>query len=145
VVNESTGEKFARLVGRKGMGQDGEMDSVVKDLVEELRTWGHAGGAGGKLIMKCDGEASIRQIREATARLLGGEVIPDDPAKGESASMGVVEEAGKTVREFTVLFKQQMEEKTGITVEPEDVVVQWMVRWAAMNISRYMVGEDGMN
>ena len=34
VVNEPTGEKFARLVGRKGMGQEGEMDWVVKDLVE---------------------------------------------------------------------------------------------------------------
>ena len=58
VVNESTGEKFARLVGKKGLGQEGEMDWVVKDLVEELKTWGHAGGQGGKLIMKCDNEAA---------------------------------------------------------------------------------------
>ena len=68
-VNESTGEICSRLVGRKGMGQEGEMDWVVKDLAEELRTWGHAGGPGGKLIMKCDNEASIRQIREAVAKL----------------------------------------------------------------------------
>ena len=49
-----------------------------------MKTWGHAGGQGGKLIMKCDNEASIRQIRDAVAKLLGGEVVPDDPAKGES-------------------------------------------------------------
>ena len=118
VVNERTKEKFARLTGKKGMGEGGEMDWLVKDLAEELKTWGHAGGAGGKLIIKCDGEASIKKVREALAQFMGGEVIFEEPAKGESQSNGVVEEAGKTVREFTVLMKTQLEDKAGITVDP---------------------------
>ena len=55
------------------------------------------------------------------AKFLGGEVILDDPAKGESQSNGVVEEAGKTVREFVVLMKTQLEEKAGIKIEPGEV------------------------
>ena len=144
VVNENTKEKFARLTGKKGMGEGGEMDWLVKDLVEELKTWGHAGGAGGKLIMKCDAEGSIRKVRDAVSKFLGGEVIPDDPAKGESQSNGVVEEARRTVREFVALLKTQLEEKAGITIEPGDVLNQWIVRWAAMLLSRFMVGSDGM-
>ena len=96
------------------------------------------------MILKCDAEGSIRKVRDAVSKFLGGEVIPDDPAKGESQSNGVVEEAGKTVREFVVLLKTQLEEKAGITIEPGDFLNQWIVRWAAMLLSRYMVGSDGM-
>ena len=33
VVNEKTKEKFVRLTGKKGMGEGGEMDWLVRDLV----------------------------------------------------------------------------------------------------------------
>ena len=56
---------------------------------------GHAGGTGGRIILKCDGEAGIKAARNAVAKFHGGEVIPEEPAKGESQSNGLVEEAGK--------------------------------------------------
>ena len=40
VLNERTGEKYARLTGRKGLGQEGEMDWLIKDMSEELKLWG---------------------------------------------------------------------------------------------------------
>ena len=93
--------------------------------------------------MKCDGEKSIVALRDAIASFHGGEVIPEGPAKGESQSNGLVEEAGKTVRGFTRVFKEQLEEKTNTKLEPDDVILQWMIRWAAMNTSRFLVGKDG--
>ena len=93
--------------------------------------------------MKCDGEKSIVALRDAIASFHGGEVIPEGPAKGESQSNGRVEEAGKTVRGFTRVFKEHLEEKTTTKLEPEDVILQWMIRWAAMNASRFLVGKDG--
>ena len=95
--------------------------------------------------MKCDGEKSIVALRGAMARFHGGEVIPDSPAKGESQSNGRVEEVGKTVRGFTRVFKQQIEEMCKITLEPEDVILQWIIRWAVTNASRFLVGKDGKN
>ncbi len=44
VVNERTGEKYARAVGRKGVGTEGEMDWLIKAISEEVKAWGHAGG-----------------------------------------------------------------------------------------------------
>ena len=41
------------------------------------------------------------------------------------------------------MFKQQIEETAQTTLEPEDVILQWMIRWAAMNASRFLVGKDG--
>ena len=63
VVNESPGDKSARWTGRKGVGDDGECDWITKELSEEMKTWGHAGGQGGKIILKFDGERQVRRIR----------------------------------------------------------------------------------
>jgi len=41
--DESTGNRYMRAVGHKGV--DG-MDWLIKDLHEELKSWGHMGGLG---------------------------------------------------------------------------------------------------
>ena len=75
-VNESSNEKYARAAGQKGLGSEGEVQWLVKDMSAELRTWGHQGGEGGKIILKCDGESSIVALRDAIARLHGGRSYP---------------------------------------------------------------------
>ena len=42
--DESTGNRYMRAVGHKGV--DG-MDWLIKDLHEELKSWGHTGGGLG--------------------------------------------------------------------------------------------------
>ena len=44
----------------------------------------------------------------------GGIVIPESPAKGEKAENGLIEEAGKTIREFVCTFMSQIE---GVTAQ----------------------------
>ena len=39
MVDESTGEKYAREVGKKGTGEENEMEWLVKDLSEEMKSW----------------------------------------------------------------------------------------------------------
>ena len=68
---------------------------MIKDMSEEMKAWGHAGGTGGRIIPKCDGEAGIKAVRNAVAKFHGGEGFPEEPAKGEIQSNGFVEEAGK--------------------------------------------------
>ena len=144
MVDESTGEKYARAVGQKGMGADNEMTWLVKDLSDELKAWGHPGGEAGHIILKSDGERSIVAVRDALARYHGGKVVPENPPRGESQSNGTVEEAGKTVREFVRVFKEQVEHSAKVELECAEVLTAWMVRWAAMVCSRYLVGKDGL-
>ena len=54
MVDEGTGEKYARAGGQKGLGVEKEMDLFIKDASEELKSWGHLGGVAGQMIMKCD-------------------------------------------------------------------------------------------
>ena len=95
VLDESTGERYARAVGHKGIGSDGSQDWLIRDLAEELKTWGHAGGTAGHVIIKTDGERSIVAVRDALARFVGGRVVVEVPPRGESQSNGAIEEAGK--------------------------------------------------
>ena len=97
MVDEGTGEKYARAVGKKG--SEG-MDWLIKDISRELVSWGHVAETEGNIIIKTDGEHSIEDLRKSVARFHGGKVIPEKPAKGESQSNGVVEEVGRTTRGF---------------------------------------------
>ena len=77
--DESTGNRYLRAVGQKGV--EG-MEWLVKDLHEELKSWGHMGGAGGNIVIKTDGEASIAALRDAATRYHGGIVAPEPPPYG---------------------------------------------------------------
>ena len=64
---------------------------------------------------------------------------------GESQSNGAVEKAGKTTREFVRVIKEHIEDYAKMQLECDDAVVVWIVRWAAMMCSRYLVGKDGLS
>ena len=66
--DESTGNRYLRAVGKKGVE---DMERLVKDLHEELKSRGRTGGAGGNMIIKIDGEASIVALRDALSRYHG--------------------------------------------------------------------------
>ena len=54
-----------------------------------------------------------------------------------------MEEFGKTVGESVTIPNGQLEEKAKMTIQGEDQVMQWMVRWSAMMVSSFLVGHDG--
>ena len=143
MVDEGTGEKYARVVPYKGLGPAGEADWAVQDASEELRAWGHQGGIGQRLILKSDGEPAIIAFRDALGGYHGGIVVPETSARHESQSNGAAEQAVRIVREYTRVFKEQIQERTGLKLKGSETIVTWMVRWAAMCVSRYMLGKDG--
>ena len=94
MLDEATGDKYARVVGQKGLGGGADdMQWLVADLHEELKAWGHHGGDGGHIILKSDNESPIVTVRDALARHHGGKVVIDKPPTYESQSNGAVEEA----------------------------------------------------
>ena len=119
------------------------MEWLIKDMHEELKSWGFPGGGSNKLILKTDGEPAIVALREALGKYHGGNITPELPPKGESQSNGRVEEAGKTIRGMVRVYISQIEEKVNVKIEAEDVILQWAIRWAAMGYSRFKVGGDG--
>ena len=118
MVDEKTGDKYARAVGQKGLGGGSdEMQWFIGDLHEELKAWGHHGGDGGHVIFKSDHETPIVAVREALAKHHGGKAVVDRPPKFESQSSGMVEEASQTIREFTLIFKDVIETKAKMNID----------------------------
>ena len=60
MVDEESGSGYARAAGQKGLGDGQEMCWLVEDMCTQLRAWGHAGGAGGELIVKSDGGLALQ-------------------------------------------------------------------------------------
>ena len=99
MTDESTGNRYMRLVDSKGLSENKADPWLVKDLHAELKSWGRPGGGDNKLVIKSAGESPIVAVREALARKHGGIISPEQPPKGEHASNGVIEESGKTIRD----------------------------------------------
>ena len=104
---------------------------------------GSPGGGRNAIILKSDGEPAIVAVREALARCHGGVVTPQQPPKGEHQANGVAEEAGRTIRDHARVLKINLQAKVGRKIEPDEPIMPWLIRWAAMALSRYSRGKDG--
>ena len=82
VIDEEKRARFARCVSKKGLGEQGEMDWIVKEVVKELKSWGRHGGHKGEIILKSDSEPAIVQVRDAAAKYMGGRCILQSPPVG---------------------------------------------------------------
>ena len=76
VTEEDTGGDDSRAVGRKGVGENGEKDWLIWDISLELKSWRYEGGSGNGIIMKVDGERSLKALRDAASRYHGGIIVP---------------------------------------------------------------------
>ena len=47
------------------------------------------------------------------------------------------------MRDITLTLKSNLEANLRRTIKPGEVITEWLVRWAAMLASRYLVGKDG--
>ena len=81
MTDEEPGSRYARAVGQKGLGDGQAMSWLVEDMCNQLRVWGHAGGAGGELIVNSDGGARNLGSKGAVMRHHGGKVVSTQPAK----------------------------------------------------------------
>ena len=70
-------------------------------------------------------------------------MTPERPPPGESQANDLIDEAGKGGREITKVMKERMGATAHMKVEPQDVILQWVVRWAAMLQSRFQKGING--
>ena len=53
MIDETVGHRYMRAVGKKGLGDGHEMDWLIIDMHEELKSWGYPGGAWGKARDAC--------------------------------------------------------------------------------------------
>ena len=92
---EETGDRYARMVEHKGTSQGEDALWIVMDVIAELRSWGHQGGEGGKLIIKSDGEPAIMSVVDEIAKRLGGKVILENHPKENHKAVDPLKRPGR--------------------------------------------------
>ena len=67
----------------------------------------------------------------------------EQPPAREHQANGLVEETGRTIRDQARVLKLHMEPKIQREILEYEPIMPWLVRWAAMSVSRFLVGKDG--
>ena len=64
--------------------------------------------------------------------------------KGEHQANGLAEVTGRHIRDHVRVMKLQLQRKLGRQILEDEPVMAWMIRWAAMAMSRFREGRDGL-
>ena len=106
--------------------------------------WGKCTGvARGHIILKGDSDNAVKAFKDAIGNLSRGCAIQESPPQEETQSNGRIEAAGKTIRGLVRVMKDKVETEAGNKFEGQINLAQWLVRWGAMVLFRFLVGEDG--
>ena len=127
-------DKQKKLHVSYAIGSKSVSDWIVKRLCDDLESWGHTGK---DIMIRCDGEPSIRAMRKALGAFRSGNMVPEDIPPGEHEQMGFVEAHVKSTRNQFKTLRSASEENIGQKVPMDAHIMQWMVRWAAMLLSRF--------
>ena len=77
-----------RMVDHKGLEGEGDNSWLVKDMHQELKSWGHPGGARNAFILKSDGEPAIKSLFDKVANMRAPETVLEHSLVGDGAARG---------------------------------------------------------
>ena len=104
---------------------------------------GLLGGGKNAFILKSGAESAIVAGRAALARCHGGLITLEQPPKGEHQSNGTAEEAGRALRDQAGVLKIHLQAHIGRGMRTGELIMPWLIRWAAMPLCRFSQGKDG--
>ena len=73
---------------KHGLGDGQEMSWLLEDMCTQLRAWGHAGGAGGELIVKSGGEPALLAVKRAVMKHHGERLSQSSPPRPRKQNAG---------------------------------------------------------
>ena len=116
-----------------------EMEDTVLKAVEGVLHLGYRG----RVLIKCDNEPAMLSLRTATIAKLPEGAIPVEPAPGESASNGVVENAVKIAKGLMRVHLGALERKVGARFPSNHPVIAWLAEFVGDTCTKYLQGVDG--
>ena len=129
-----TKSTFAHVCKNKGASDTW----IVKRLAKDIDSLGY-----GAVILRSDNEPAIIQLQEAIKNQRNAHTKCENSEVGDSRANGVAEKAVQEVkgqvRTMLIALEKKLDEKIGEGLP----VLEWMVEYSALLISRYAKGSDG--
>ena len=69
-------------------------------------------------------------------------MLLSNPHRGGHQANGVAEEAGRTIRAHARVLKKYLQVNVRREILPDEPIMPWLLRWAAMSLSRFSPGKD---
>ena len=70
-------------------------------------------------------------------------MTPEQPPPGEHQGNGLAEVTGRHVRDHARVLKLFLKKKINREIAHDEPIMAWLIRWAAMAMSRFQKGRDG--
>ena len=113
---------------------------VVKQILHDIDT---IGLSKERIIMKNDQEPAIKDLRSEIARQRNAATAADESRVGDSNSNATIEVAVQEVENMTRTLRSSLQSKLGSKIKLEHLIVPWLIRHAAANITRFKVRANG--
>ena len=123
----------AYSVPAKGVGDAAIVERVCRGMVEA--------GVRAPCIVKSDGEASIRALRDELLLRAGEGAVPQESPAGESESNGAVEVGIKHVKGLIRVHILALEAKLGCTIPVTHPIMTWIVEAVSDIMSKHLEGQ----
>ena len=125
----------ADVVPKKGAGGG----YAVKQLDRNIKKYGNHG----KVVLRTDGEAAIRDLANRVSAMRASQTILENTPKGDSRANGRAERAVQQVEKQTRVLKLAAEEDLG-SFSVKHPGFTWLVSHAADVYNKFHVGADGL-
>ncbi len=134
--DEVTGNVFAHNIIAKGLADDWVCKRIVQDLEEFGRN---------DIILKTDGEPSIKAVQNRIQALRQGRTVPRNPPAYNPQSNGPCEKAVQDVTAQLRALKIGLEYRMKVKVHDNAPIMQWALEHAVFTLNKLNVHKgDGM-
>jgi hypothetical protein len=124
-----------QVVASKGTVCEEAVDAALRGI----REFGHSG----KVILKADGEASIRALKEELLRKMEEGGFSAQPVAYEHESNGSIENGVKAFKGLFRVHLLALDRKLGTQIPIDHPIVAWLVEFIGDILTKYLVGLDG--
>ena len=137
VKDRDSGAMCSFLVQKKGAAYD----YVIKRTMAFIKELGYAAA---KMIIKSDQESAIQSVvAKVIAQRTDQPTIPEHSPVRSSRSNGIIERGIKEVENQVRTMKSALDARLGSEIRASSNVLPWLVEFAAILVTRYLVGKDG--
>ena len=117
------------------------LEEAGEKATEAVANFGHTAG---KLMVKCDNENAMLDLRAEVIRRLPVGVLAVNSPVGESQSNGVVENGVKVYKGLLRVHLASLEKKLkGAKIPSSHPILTWMVEYVGDVLTKYLRGNDG--
>ena len=132
-------DRISKCIASIAIPSKGASDPYVRSkCIKYIEEWGRTA-----IVLKCDQENSIKDLRRSIADARIHNTIREDSPKEDHQANGEAEAAVNVVGGQVRTMRAALQGNLGVTLDYRTPALRWMIDYAGVLLTRFQVGEDG--